>query len=264
MSKPWGELRSALHERRGWEALLEVLYTWAPQPHEDASLQRYLLDHRDAWMWAQGTLPPVCLLERWMRGELLFLLGAPRARDVWGEQKPDRLLDIALEDSIVEREPWIAFRWSIATTQELTPPLAWLASGSRQALQDASAKDTNTEESVATLEELAASGMFDLEDTNDQPWVDLSLFEWTLGEEWPSFPLLDVELTTEGLSVWFTFAAQPTPAHWIALLELGWQMDQFMPDALSLHLYNWSDFGDTCLQEAMVFYRHLRAWALPE
>lgn len=58
--------------------------------------------------------------------------------------------------------------------------------------------------------------------------------------------------------------ARPTSAHWIALLELGWQLDQFMPDALSLHLYNWSDFGDTCLQEAMVFYRHLRAWALPE
>ena len=188
MSKPWGELRSALHDRRGWEVLLEVLHTWIPLPREDESLQRYLLDHRDVWMWPKDTLPPVCLLECWMRGELLFLLGAPGARDVWGEQKPYRLLDLTLEDSIIEREPWITFLWFITTTQELTPPLAWLASGSRKVQEDALEKDTDAKESVARLEELAASGLFDLEDTNDQPWVDLSLFEWTLGDEWPSFP----------------------------------------------------------------------------
>lgn len=254
-AEQWGELRSIVHERRGVEALIGVLLDWPVLPEDDDVLQHYLMSHRDAWIWPGEQLPPTDLIEQWFRGRLLFLLGSPAVETSWDKHQPQRLLDIRKSWAAEDRH-YFTFYWSITSLQELILPLDWLIARARRAVEDNSGKQATGKSSVKFMEVEVRSGFYDLEDPNDQPWLDLSLYEWSMRPGEIIFPCIDVELTTEGLSVWVDTLGYPSPPHWISLFELGWQIDKLMTGSRYVHLTN---DVDEPLQNALTFYQTLRA-----
>jgi hypothetical protein len=250
----WGELRSIIHERSGLNALVSVLLDWPIPPEEDDALQHYLASHRESWVWQREQLPPTNLLEQWIRGRFLFLLGSAEVFAAWNELQPQRLLNI--QSVWVDKEQeFFTFCWFISALEELVHPLDWLTVGARLAIEDNSGKLASGESGVAFLKAEVRSGLYELDNPNDQPWLDISVYDWALRPGELTFPRLDVELSTESFTIWVEALGCPSTSHWISLLELGWQIDQMMAGSRYTYL---DDEKEELFHNALTFYKSMR------